>query len=90
MSRPSSRDRIFLHSIEESLADCGVFLVVIGPTWASIKPDNDPSGLRRLDIPSDLVRQEVATALNKASQLPVIPVLVRGASMPTVDQLPDD
>jgi len=75
----------FRNSIEESLADCGVFLVVIGPNWANIKPDNDPSGPRRLDIPSDFVRQEVATALRKGESLPVIPVLVRGASMPAAE-----
>ncbi len=80
----------FRNSIEESLADCGVFLVVIGPNWANIKPDNDPSGPRRLDSPSDFVRQEVATALKKGGSLPVIPVLVRGASMPAAEQLPDD
>ncbi len=80
----------FRNSIEQSLADCGVFLVVIGPNWANIKPDNDPSGPRRLDSPSDFVRQEVATALKKGGSLPVIPVLVRGASMPAAEQLPDD
>jgi TIR domain len=80
----------FRNSIEESLADCGVFLVVIGPNWANIMPDNDPSGPRRLDSPSDFVRQEVATALKKGGSLPVIPVLVRGASMPPAEQLPDD
>jgi len=80
----------FRDSIEESLADCGVFLVVIGPTWASIKPDHDPSGPRRLDSPRDFVRQELATALKKGNRLPVILALVRGASMPAADQLPDD
>jgi len=79
----------FRDSIEESLADCGVFMVVIGPTWAGIKPDNDPSGPRRLDRPSDFVRQEVSTALKKGTRLPVIPVLVRGASMPPPDDLKD-
>src|SRR5215472_7697101 len=80
----------FRDAIEESLANCGVFLAVIGPTWLNIKPDNDPSGPRRLDHPGDYVRQEVASALRKGHGLPVIPALVRGASMPTADQLPDD
>ena len=47
------KDRVFLNveamkpgsdfrdSIEESLADCGVFLVVIGPTLASIKRESE-------------------------------------------------
>ena len=80
----------FRDAIEESLTSCGVFLAVIGPEWLSIKPDNDPSGQRRLDHPGDYVRQEVATALKKGHALPVIPVLVRGAAMPSAEQLPDD
>lgn len=80
----------FRDAMEEHLADCGVCLVVIGPTWLNIKPDNDPSAPRRLDNPGDFVRLEVATALKKGKTLPVIPVLVRGASAPTADQLPDD
>jgi hypothetical protein len=80
----------FREAVEGSLANCGVFLAVIGPTWLNAKAPDDPSGPRRLDNPGDYVRQEVASALKKGSRLPVIPVLVRGASMPTADQLPDD
>jgi TIR domain len=80
----------FRQAVDHSLSNCGVFLAIIGPTWVSIKADNDPSGARRLDNPGDVVRQEVGTALKKGASLPVIPVLVRGATMPTADQLPDD
>jgi len=80
----------FRQAVESSLSTCGVFLAMIGPAWLDIKPPNDPSGKRRLDNPSDTVRQEIATALKKGGTLPIIPVLVRGASMPTADQLPDD
>ena len=80
----------FRDAVERSLAGCGVFLAVIGPTWLNVKSSNDPNAPRRLDNPNDYVRQEVAAALKKGKQLPVIPVLVRGASMPTSDQLPDD
>jgi TonB family protein len=40
-----------------------------------------------LDEPVDFVREEVAAALRR--DIPVIPVLVRGAEMPHADQLPD-
>jgi hypothetical protein len=80
----------FREAVERSLSSCGVFLVIIGPQWLNIKVPNDESGRRRLDDPTDLVRQEIATGLKKGSSLPVIPVLVRGATMPTADQLPDD
>ena len=80
----------FRDAVERSLSNCGVFLAVIGPSWLNVKASNDPNAARRLDNPNDYVRQEVASALKKGKELPVIPVLVRGASMPTADQLPDD
>jgi hypothetical protein len=80
----------FRQAVEHSLSSCGVFLAVIGPTWLDIKAPNDSSGKRRLDNPSDYVRQEIATALKKGADLPIIPVLVRGATMPSTDQLPED
>lgn len=79
----------FHDAVEQSLANCGVFLAVIGPTWLDIRAADEPQGQRRLDNPKDNVRQEVATALNKP-ELPVIPVLVHGASMPAEEKLPDD
>ena len=80
----------FRRAVDSSLSSCGVFLAMIGPSWLNITAPNDPSGKRRLDNPADTVRQEIATALKKSDTLPVIPVLIRGASMPTADQLPDD
>jgi hypothetical protein len=46
------------------------------------------NGSRRLDDPRDHVRLEITTAL-RIEGLSVIPVLVRNASMPTAEQLPD-
>ncbi|MGA7525361.1 MAG: TIR domain-containing protein [Acidobacteriaceae bacterium] len=80
----------FRQAVESSLDNCGVFLTIIGPTWLDARAPNDPSGPRRLDNPGDYVRLEVATALKRGAGLPVIPVLVRGASMPSAAQLPDD
>ena len=80
----------FRDAVEHSLDECGVFLAVIGPHWVDIKTADDPQGQRRLDNPGDYVRQEVATALKRGPTLPVIPVLVRGASMPAAAKLPED
>src|SRR5262245_21104438 len=77
--------RDFRKSIDQSLSSCGVFLSLIGRSWLTAK---DTSGQRRLDDPADFVRIETAAALKR--DIPVIPVLVQGASAPKSDQLPDD
>jgi len=77
--------RDFRKSIDQSLNSCGVFLSLIGKNWLSAK---DTSGQRRLDDPADFVRIETGAALKR--DIPVIPVLVQGASAPKPDQLPDD
>ena len=77
--------RDFRKAIDESVASCGVLLAVIGRNWLDAKNE---AGGRRIDNPSDFVRLETAAALNR--DIPVVPVLVRGASMPRPDQLPDE
>jgi hypothetical protein len=77
--------RDFRRAIDEQVASCGVLLAVIGKRWLDA---TDESGRRRLDDPMDFVRLETASALKRA--IPVIPVLVQGASMPRVEQLPRD
>ena len=63
-----------------------MLLAVIGRRWASI---TDADGHRRLDDPDDLVRREIARALERPD-VQVIPVLVDGAQMPAKDELPPD
>ena len=77
--------RDFRKSIDQSLSSCGVFLSLIGKSWLTAK---DTSGQRRLDDPADFVRIETGAALKR--DIPVIPVLVQGASAPKPEQLPDD
>jgi hypothetical protein len=77
--------RDFRRAIDEQVASCGVLLAVIGKGWLEAK---DESGRRRLDDPMDFVRLETASALKR--DIPVIPVLVRGASMPRAEDLPED
>jgi hypothetical protein len=59
-------------------------LPIIARNWASV---TDASGRRRLEDPEDYVRRELLTALE--SDIPVIPVLVDGATMPAPSQLPE-
>jgi TIR domain len=73
----------FRKAIGDALQSCAVALVLIGPTWAHM---TDEQGRRRLDDPGDFVRVEVETVLRR--DLPVIPVLVGGASMPRPGVLP--
>src|SRR5215218_9305782 len=75
------------HEHVESLLDgCDVLLAIIGKSWTSI---TDADGNRRLDDPEDLVRREIARALQRPD-VEVIPVLVDGARMPTEHELPPD
>jgi hypothetical protein len=77
--------RDFRKEIDKSVATCGVLLAIIGKDWVDARNE---SGDRRLDDPNDFVRLEIASALKR--DIPVIPVLVRGAKMPFDDQLPDN
>jgi hypothetical protein len=77
---PAGQD--FRAVVESAIAHCDVCLVVIGPTWASAV---GARGARLLD-PSDFVRVEIEEAMNR--DVPIIPVLVAHASMPSVDDLP--
>jgi TonB family protein len=70
--------------IDRMVAQCDVMLVVIGDRW--IQPDE--TGRSRLESADDLVRVEVSSALTR--NIPVIPVLVGNADIPSEDVLPDD
>lgn len=74
----------YVKKIHRSIASCDVLIALIGPRWIS---SLDSSGKRRLEDAGDLVRIEVASAINKGVQ--VIPVLVQGAKAPRAGELPD-
>jgi len=65
------------------VGSCAALLAVIGPTWLKVA---DEAGLRRLDDPHDFVRIEIEAALKRSIR--VVPVLVGGAAMPKVGELP--
>ena len=73
----------FVEVIERKVGACDIAVVLIGKGWLNA---NDSQGKRRLDDPEDFVRLEVAAALRR--KVRVLPVLVGGAAMPTMPQLP--
>ena len=76
--------RDFVEAVQQAVGSCDRLVAVIGKEWLSI---SDTGGSRRLYDPNDLVRLEVATALERGIR--VVPVLVQGSRMPGAVDLPD-
>lgn len=74
----------FEQKINNELDNSEAVLVLIGNQWLDSK---NTEGNRRLDNPQDYVRFEIETALSK--NIPVIPILLQGAEMPSKKELPD-
>jgi TIR domain-containing protein len=77
--------RDFRTEIESAVSACDVLIAMIGKNWLGV---TDGSGKRRLDNANDFVGLETRVALRR--NIPVIPVLVQGATMPRPEQLPGD
>ena len=75
----------FVESIQKALSNCNVLLVVMSRNWLEVK---DKHGNRRINDPDDLVRIEIATAIERNIQ--VIPVLFDNIPMPTSADLPEN
>jgi regulator of protease activity HflC (stomatin/prohibitin superfamily) len=69
--------------IEARIGQCNAMIVLIGDAWFSAK---DEAGQRRLELPEDWVRKEIEAGLRR--KVPIVPVCVQGARMPTEDELP--
>ena len=69
--------------LDEQVSKCSVFLAVIGREWIRKRGSKRKSPL---DDPKDFVRIEIESALKR--RIPVIPLLVRGASIPKEESLP--
>ncbi len=69
----------FREHLAQQVGKCDVLLAVIGRTWISVKDEN---GRRRLDLPTDFVRTEIETALDR--NIPVVPLLAHGVTMPMI------
>jgi regulator of protease activity HflC (stomatin/prohibitin superfamily) len=69
--------------LEARIGQCDLMIVLIGDAWSSAK---DQAGRRRLELPNDWVRQEIEASLRR--RIPILPVCVQGARMPSEDELP--
>lgn len=72
----------FRSHLEGVVGRCTLLLAVIGPGWLAAAGAKG----RRLDDASDFVRIEIEAAL--ARGIPVIPILVGGATLPDANELP--
>jgi hypothetical protein len=77
--------RPFLDTAQAIIKRSTIAVVLIGQAWLDATDDQDR---RRLEIEDDPVRTEIRTAL--AANVPVLPVLVGKARMPTADDLAPD
>jgi hypothetical protein len=68
--------------LQDMIGACDLVIAVIGGKWVSAGDEKS----RRLDDPNDFVRIELETALLR--RIPVVPVLVGGARMPSAGELP--
>jgi TIR domain len=75
----------FAEVITQAVSTCEVLLAVIGPRWLTA---TDEDGQRRLEDPDDIVRLELAAALER--DIRVIPILVEDAEMPRRHELPEE
>src|SRR5437016_11920294 len=71
----------FRSEIDQTIKVCSLVIVVIGDKWLT-----EVDGKRRIDDENDRVRIEIELALRR--EIPIIPVLTRGASHPTKAMLP--
>jgi len=69
--------------IRRFLADSSALIVAIGPEWLG----TDTHSRRRLTMPEDQLRVEIETAI--AEEVPIVPVLFGGATMPAASELPE-
>jgi hypothetical protein len=77
--------RDFRSILQKTLGTCDLMLVIIDKDWAAVK---DEKGKIRLENPGDYVRLEIEAALKR--DIVVAPVLVKGAQMPSPEQLPGE
>lgn len=72
-------------ALEAEIRMSDAVLVVIGKRWTTLQ-GND--GRRRLNAPTDYVRQEIAAAIQHGRRM--VPVLIDDATMPAAHELPEN
>lgn len=73
----------FRDHIGSAVDRCDVLIALIGKAWAGA----EPGGGRRIDDPADIFRIEIEAAIQRG--IPVVPVLLDGARIPPVTELPE-
>lgn len=76
---------LYPQRIRRAVERSDAVLAVVGPSWLTA---SDGSGARKLDNPHDWVRCELRLASRLG--IPIVPVLLDGASLPAVHELPAD
>lgn len=74
----------FRRELNDQVARCDVLLAVIGDDWLGA---SDDAGKSRLADEADFVRIEIEAALKR--DIPVVPILVGDAEVPTAKDLPE-
>lgn len=74
----------FPKQIAGAISKADVFVLMIGPQWLLT---SDQKGNQKINVSTDQHRLELEQALGR--NLPILPVLVDGAKMPSTDELPD-
>ncbi len=72
----------FRRHIADALAQCNVLVVLVGPRWLGPRE----GGHNRINDPADPVRLELEGAFELT--VPIVPVLLDGATMPSDAELP--
>ena len=75
----------FAQDIDQAVSQCEVMVSLVGNRWLMLP---DESGASRINNPEDWVRLEIKSALDR--NIPVVPLLVQRASMPSQLQLPPE
>lgn len=75
----------FKEHVSRTIAQCSVLVVFVGRSWLAA---TGKDGVPRLSQTTDFVRIEVESAIRRG--VPIIPVLVHGATMPAESELPPE
>jgi hypothetical protein len=73
----------YVTRIRSAIATCAVVIAMVGREWTG----RLPNGGRRIDDPDDLLREEIAAALQLGVR--TIPVLVQDGRLPPAEELPE-
>ena len=72
--------QLFARTIDETIANCDIALIIIGPRWAEVLRE------RAQHEQLDYVRHEIETALSR--RITIVPILVGGAGIAELTDLP--